>query len=85
MTILHNNVLVSEIKGEEITQAGIIIPEKDKKYRTGKVQKLGVKVKHIKVGDVVQFYDHTGVQIDYRGDSLLLLSESSDIICVINN
>ena len=85
MTIIGNRILVSEIKGEEITQAGIIIPEKDKKYRTGKVQQLGVKVKHIKVGDVVQFYDHVGAQINYRGDDLLLLSESSDIICVINN
>ena len=83
MVILGSRILVSEIKGEEITQAGIIIPEKDKKYRTGKVQQLGLKVKHIKVGDVVQFYDHTGVQIDYRGDSLLLLSESDDVICTL--
>lgn len=83
MTILGSRILVSEIKGEEITQSGIIIPEKNKKYRTGKVQQLGLKVKHIKVGDVVQFYDHTGVPIDYRGDSLLLLSESDDVICTL--
>ena len=83
MQILHDLVLVSEIKGEEITQAGIIIPEKDKKYRAAKVQQLGIKVKHIKVGDVVQFYDHVGASINYRGDDLLLLSESSDIICTL--
>lgn len=83
MVIIGSRILVSEIKGEEITQAGIIIPEKDKKYRTAKVQQLGVKVKHIKVGDVVQFYDHVGVTIDFRGDDLLLLSEESDVICVL--
>jgi co-chaperonin GroES (HSP10) len=81
MTILGDRVLISEIKGEEITQSGIIIPEKDKKYRTGKVQQLGKKVKHIKVGDVVQFYDHVGANINYRGDDLILLSEETDVIC----
>jgi len=81
MIILHDLILVSEIKGEEITQSGIIIPEKDKKYRTGNVIQLGKKVKHIKVGDVVQFYDHVGANINYRGDDLILLSEKDDIIC----
>jgi len=83
MVILGDRLLISEIKGEEITQAGIIIPEKDKKYRTGKVHQLGKKVIKIKVGDVILFYDHVGANINYRGDDLLLLSEESDIICTL--
>ena len=83
MTIIHDKILVSEIKGEEITQAGIILPQTNKKYRVGKVQKIADKVIAIKVGDVVQFYDHVGVTIDFRGDDLILLSEETDVICII--
>lgn len=83
MTPLGDRVLVSPIKEEEKTKAGIILPESQKMNNLGRVVIIGVKTKKIKVGDTVMYHDHVGVPHNYRGDDLLFLKEDSEIISII--
>ncbi len=83
MILLHNRLAVLPIKSEQKTQSGIILSEKQQIGNKGIIQLIGNKVKHLKVGQTVMYHDHVGVNIDYRGDSLVILSESTDIIAVL--
>lgn len=83
MQLLHDRVLVSLITEEQITKSGLILPSKTKKYRTGVIQLIGKKVKVLKVGDTISIFDNVGVPINYRGDDLLIVSESKDVIATI--
>lgn len=78
MKPLHDNVLVQPIKEPEVTKGGILITESARKKIKGHVISVGPKVKSIAPGNTVMYYENEGIEIDYRGDTLLMLNEGSD-------
>ena len=76
MILLGTRVLVQPIKQEN---ESILLLETDKKQNKGHVVLVSDKTKHVKVGDTVVYYDQSGINIEYRGDDLLLLEEGNEI------
>lgn len=74
---LNQNVLLdlSDVKGEQRTAAGIIIPDTAKeKPQTARVLAVGnVENAGITVGDVVLFKKYAGTEVDYDGRKYLIL------------
>ena len=67
---------------KEKTDSGIILSNTGQQTLTGKVIKIGDKVKHIKEGDKVRYYEHSGVKLNYENEDYLLLSEKQDVIAI---
>ena len=78
MKPLHDNVLVQPIEEDEKTKGGILLTKSSRKKIKGHVIKVGPKVKAIAPGNTVMYYEHEGIEIDYRGDTLLMLREGGE-------
>lgn len=84
MRILGRRILVEQVKEEEVTVSGIIIPNKQKKHPIGKIIQLGEKVQELKVGQKIMYYQHhQGVPISVEGKDYLLLTEDRDVITIL--
>ena len=83
MRVLKTNVLVMMDKAEEITEGGIIIPDKAQDTAwSGEVIAVGSEVKEIKVSDHVFIGKYAGVSMVHNDKPCVLLREE-DILAVI--
>ena len=84
---LGDRVLVQPTAAEEVTMAGIIIPDsaKEKPLR-GKVLAAGNGTKDedmlLKAGDEVLYGKYAGTEIEFEGEKYLIMRQS-DVLAVI--
>ncbi|MBR1963990.1 MAG: co-chaperone GroES [Muribaculaceae bacterium] len=84
---LADRVLVKPTPAEEVTVAGIIIPDSAKeKPLKGTVLATGSGTKDedmvVKEGDVVLYGKYAGTEIEFEGDKYLIMRQS-DILAII--
>lgn len=84
---LADRVLVKPTPAEEVTLAGIIIPDSAKeKPLKGTVLATGSGTKDedmvVKEGDVVLYGKYAGTEIEFEGDKYLIMRQS-DILAII--
>lgn len=82
MIPLHDLLLVRPTKQDSLTVSGIILP-KDEMYNTAEVLVVGDRAKATKSGDRIRYYRQKGTPINYRGEDLLLLRESTEVVAVL--
>jgi chaperonin GroES len=78
MIPLDDRVLVEPIKEPETTKGGILIPDSGRKKNKGTVVAIGTKVKKLRNGDTILFFEGDGIEINYRGADLLILREGKE-------
>ena len=84
---LADRVLVKPTPAEEVTVAGIIIPDSAKeKPLKGTVLATGSGTKDedmvVKEGDVVLYGKYAGTEIEFEGDKYLIMRQS-DILAIV--
>ena len=84
---LADRVLINPVPAEEVTMAGIIIPDSAKeKPLKGTVLAVGNGTKDedmiLKVGDQVLYGKFAGTEIDLDGDKVLVMRQS-EVLAVI--
>lgn len=89
MTIkpLADRVLIQPTPAEEVTRAGIIIPDSAKeKPLKGAVIAAGNGTKDeemvLKAGDTVLYGKYAGTEIEFEGDKYLIMRQS-DVLAII--
>lgn len=82
MIPLGDLVLVKPNKEDNISDSGLILP-KDDVYATGTAVSVGGKVQAIKNGNTIKYFKGKGVEVEYRGDDMLLLRESTEIVDIL--
>lgn len=85
---LADRVLIEPTAAEEVTMAGIIIPDSAKeKPLKGKVLAIGNGTKDepmvLKVGDVVLYGKYAGTEIEFEGTKYIMMRQS-DVLAVID-
>ena len=84
---LSDRVLIEPTAAEEVTMAGIIIPDSAKeKPLKGKVIAVGNGTKDeemiLKEGDVVLYGKYSGTEIEFEGTKYLMMRQS-DVLAVV--
>jgi len=84
---LADRVLISPTAAEEVTMAGIIIPDSAKeKPLKGVVKAVGCGTKDeemvLKEGDEVLYGKYAGTEIEFEGEKYLIMRQS-DVLAVI--
>jgi chaperonin GroES len=82
---INDHVIVREnIKTEETTSSGIVIPQtvKVEPQKYGEVVSIGEKVENIKIGDVVMFHQSGGQAVIINGEIYRVL-KNSEIYCKV--
>ena len=72
---LGKRVLIQEVKQEEVTKSGIVLPGTASKEKpiTGEVLAIGNEVSEVKVGEKVIYEKYTGTEVKDGDDSFLIL------------
>ena len=84
---LADRVLISPAAAEEVTKAGIIIPDSSKeKPLKGTVVAAGNGTKDeemvLKAGDTVLYGKYAGTEIEFEGEKYLIMLQS-DVLAVV--
>lgn len=84
---LSDRVLIEPTAAEEVTMAGIIIPDSAKeKPLKGKVVAVGQGTKDedmiLKVGDTVLYGKYSGTEIEFEGTKYLMMRQS-DVLAIV--
>ncbi|MDE6409488.1 MAG: co-chaperone GroES [Muribaculaceae bacterium] len=84
---LSDRVLIEPTAAEEVTMAGIIIPDSAKeKPLKGKVIAVGQGTKDeemiLKAGDTVLYGKYSGTEIEFEGVKYLMMRQS-DVLAVV--
>lgn len=81
---LGKRVLIQEVKQEEITKSGIVLPGTASKEKpiTGEVLAIGNEVSEVKVGEKVIYEKYTGTEVK-DGDVEYLLIDMKNILAVV--
>ena len=84
---LADRVLIAPVPAEEVTMAGIIIPDSAKeKPLKGKVLAVGTGTKDEEMllheGDTVLYGKYSGNEIEYKGEKYLIMRQS-DVLAVV--
>ncbi|MCH5245612.1 MAG: co-chaperone GroES [Muribaculaceae bacterium] len=84
---LADRVLINPVPAEEVTVAGIIIPDSAKeKPQRGVVLATGNGTKDedmvVKEGDTVLYGKYAGTEIDVKGEKYLIMRQS-DILAIV--
>lgn len=74
LTVLADNLMVRPIKPEKETASGLIAPAQyeDKAY-VGKVVRVGIAVKEIKIGHTVYFNKYSTIIFPFGEEEFLVL------------
>ena len=90
---LADRVVVEPLQSEEVTAAGIVLPETAKeKPQTGTVLAVGPGKRDdngnlvpldVKVGDVVLYAKYGGTEVKLGGERQVLVLRESDILAII--
>ena len=86
---LADRVLINPTPAEEVTVAGIIIPDSAKeKPLKGTILATGCGTKDeemvVKEGDTVLYGKYAGTEIEFEGNKYLIMRQS-DILAIIND
>lgn len=81
MRILGNRLLAEKITDNNKTASGIILPEQNK--FEAKVLIVGPKVKHIKVGDKIKYFQGVGAEMEYQEKDCIFLEEEFECEIVL--
>lgn len=84
---LADRVVIKPVPAEEVTIAGIIIPDSAKeKPLKGEVLAVGAGTKDeemvLKVGDVVLYGKYAGTEIELDGEKILIMRQS-DVLATL--
>lgn len=80
---LADRVVLEQIEAEEVSSAGIILPDSAKeKPSQGKVLAVGKDVKEVKVGDTVLYSKYGPTEFKVEGKEVLLAKEE-DILAKV--
>lgn len=80
MQLLGDRILCTRIVEEKQTTSGLILPTNYQSEDEYKVVDVGVKVKHIKLGNRVRKFKYSdGLQVVVDGVEYLVLSEKDDV------
>ncbi|MCH5346106.1 MAG: co-chaperone GroES [Muribaculaceae bacterium] len=84
---LADRVLINPVPAEEVTVAGIIIPDSAKeKPQRGVVLAAGTGTKDeemvVKEGDTVLYGKYAGTEIEVKGEKYLIMRQS-DILAIV--
>ncbi len=81
---LGKRVLIQEVKQEEVTKSGIVLPGTASKEKpiTGEVLAIGNEVSEVKVGEKVIYEKYTGTEVK-DGDVEYLLIDMKNILAVV--
>lgn len=81
---LGKRVLIKEVKQEEVTKSGIVLPGTASKEKpiTGEVLAIGNEVSEVKVGEKVIYEKYTGTEVK-DGDIEYLLIDMKNILAVV--
>ena len=83
MRLIHDNILTTKLTEDEKSKAGIILGKSATKKNLAKVVQIGNKVKHVKVGDTIKYYEFAGEELTYDGNQFLLLKESIHLVGIL--
>lgn len=84
MRILHDLVLAEKIIPKQTTSSGIQLSYNDQQKYEAEVIATGEKVKHVKPGDKVRYYQGAGQEYSYEGRDCLFLHEIGDIELILS-
>ena len=81
---LGERILIQEVKQEEVTKSGIVLPGTASKEKpiTGEVLAVGNEVSEVKVGEKVIYEKYTGTEVK-DGDVEYLLIDMKNILAVV--
>lgn len=81
---LGKRVLIQEVKQEEVTKSGIVLPGMASKEKpiTGEILAIGNEVSEVKVGEKVIYEKYTGTEVK-DGDVEYLLIDMKNILAVV--
>jgi co-chaperonin GroES (HSP10) len=81
MKILGNRLLAEIIIDDKKTAGGIILPSQQKFH--AKVLIVGPKVKHLKIGDKISYFQGVGTTMEYDGKDCIFLEEEFECELVL--
>lgn len=82
MKATHLNVIIKEIKEEQMSASGLIMGNtRDVKFKKGEVIAFGDKVENVSVGDVVHFDGYRGSVINLKGEEYIVCTY--DLIVIV--
>ena len=89
---LHDRLIIQQLKEEEKTRGGIVIPDTAKEkpiegrviaVGTGRIKKDGTKVPlEVKKGDRVLYAKYAGTEVKIDGEEYLMMKED-DILAIV--
>lgn len=81
---LGKRVLIQEVKQEEVTKSGIVLPGTASKEKpiTGEILAIGNEVSEVKVGEKVIYEKYTGTEVK-DGDVEYLLIDMKNILAIV--
>lgn len=81
---LGKRVLIKEVKQEEVTKSGIVLPGTASKEKPiiGEVLAVGDEVSEVKVGEKVIYEKYTGTEVK-DGDVEYLLIDMKNVLAIV--
>lgn len=81
---LGKRILIQEVKQEEVTKSGIVLPGTASKEKpiTGEILAIGNEVSEVKVGEKVIYEKYTGTEVK-DGDVEYLLIDMKNILAIV--
>ena len=81
---LGKRVLIQEVKQEEVTKSGIVLPGTASKEKPiiGEILAIGNEVSEVKVGEKVIYEKYTGTEVK-DGDVEYLLIDMKNILAIV--
>lgn len=81
---LGKRVLIQEVKQEEVTKSGIVLPGTVSKEKpiTGEILAVGDEVSEVKVGEKVIYEKYTGTEVK-DGDVEYLLIDMKNVLAIV--
>ena len=81
---LGKRILIQEVKQEEVTKSGIVLPGTASKEKpiTGEILARGNEVSEVKVGEKVIYEKYTGTEVK-DGDVEYLLIDMKNILAIV--
>lgn len=84
MRLIGRKILCKKIVEEKVSEGGLILPNNYESENDFTVVGIGNRVKFVKVGDRVRkFKNVSGVPVVFRGDSLVILNEETELEVVL--
>lgn len=85
MNLLGKKILAEVLPSESKTENGVIIPDKlNLEKHRAEIVKVGPDVEYYRVGQVIQFNQHSAHYYPVRGTECVFLREDQDVIALVS-